>query len=64
MHTAKLQILKEVNEVPRSKLRGIQAKESETPPAGAGGIFNVTSKLGGLQPSRYISRQESGVLGG
>jgi hypothetical protein len=37
---------------------------SETPPAGAGGIFNVTSKLGGLQPSRYISRQESGVLCG
>jgi len=37
---------------------------SETPPAGAGGIFNVTSKFGGLQPSRYISRQEFGVLCG
>ena len=39
-------------------------KTSEAPPARAGGIFNVTSKLGGLQPSRYISRQESGVLCG
>jgi len=26
MHTAKLQILKEVNEAPRSKLRGIKAE--------------------------------------
>ena len=39
-------------------------KISETPPAGAGGIFNVTSKLGGLRPSRCIPRQKSGVLCG
>jgi hypothetical protein len=37
---------------------------SETPPAGAGGFFKDTSKLGVLRTSRCISRQESGALCG
>jgi len=48
----------------RAKKTWLKFLPTETTPAGAGCIFNITSKLGGIQPSRYIFRQESGVLCG
>jgi len=48
----------------RAKKTWLKFLPTETTPAGAGCIFNITSKLGGIQPSRYISRQEPGVLCG